>query len=80
MDWSILNNTEITPLQIQNVVKSRCDLSYKARLSLFEDEVVITRKNVEATSTLYGYDVGYDEHLVFDRSEFKAAMKELMED
>lgn len=55
--------------------KSMSDVSYKARIVVFEEEVVIAKCNVSSD----GYDAGYSEHLVLDKQEFKIAMKDIME-
>ena len=70
---SIISNNSIPEL---SRTKRYLDTSYKSDIELFEDSVIITRHRVNAQ----GNDVGFSESMVFDSTEFKMMLIDLLGD
>ncbi len=70
---SVISNNTIPNL---SKTKRYFDTSYKSDIELFEDSVIITRHRVNAQ----GNDVGFSESMVFDSTEFKMMLIDLLGD
>ncbi len=69
----IISNNSIPEL---SKTKRYFDTSYKADIALTVDSVIITRHGVNAQ----GNDVGFSESMVFDSTEFKMMLIDLLGD